>query len=693
MTTMPPATDRGAHPAAYVFSGLTAAVALAVFAGWTLRIEALTRFVPGYAAMNPVTACCLLAAAASLMLLAPARPGRIRWRIGQILAGVVVAVGSARLLGYIAGWPLGIDRWLFAQELTNPLDPPNRIAIRTALNLAGAGLAVLLLNVRTARGRRPTEALCAISVVIAALALIGYSYGLFVYYRAPNFVPMSLPGALAFLMLATGTLLARPQEGAMRMIMSNTSAGLLARLLLPLGLLLPVLLGGLRFVGEDAGWYTSRVGVALFATAFIVLFLASVFWTTRVLYRADLNRLAAEERVRQLNSELEQRVVERTAELNSLNGELRQANTAKDHFLAALSHELRTPLTPVLMSAAALERDPDVPPVLREQLGMMRRNVELEARLIDDLLDLTRITRGKLELHLGPTNVHILLEQTGEIVRSAARTKGVELRFVLNAAEHTVSGDAARLHQVFWNVIKNGIKFTPRGGTVTVETTNPQPALLRLEVTDTGVGIEESLLPEVFTAFVQGRPGTAANSGGLGLGMSISKSIVDLHGGTIAAASRGPGMGARFAIELEATLAILPERAAQPPTVVSPPARNTYRLLLVEDHQPTQDVLARLLRKHGHEVATASTVEAALAIASQGHFDLVISDIGLPDGNGIDLMVQLTRDYGLRGIALSGYGMDEDFARTKDAGFIAHLVKPIDFERLRHVLEQVARAA
>ena len=368
--------------------------------------------------------------------------------------------------------------------------------------------------------------------------------------------------------------------------------------------------------------------------------------------------------------------------------EAEQANRAKDKFLAALSHELRTPLTPVLMCAAALERDSAIQPEYREQLGMMRRNVELEARLIDDLLDLTRISRGTMRLELGPVDVHSLLTHTEQIVRSDAHSKRLDIYLDLTARQHHVLGDSGRLHQVFWNVLKNAIKFTPSGGQITVRTSNPGPGRIQLKFTDTGIGIESDFLASVFREFVQGD--TSGQAGGLGLGMSISKTIVELHGGAIEVASPGPGQGTTFVLELATVRAQLTDVVSRPIPHSGP--RQLYRLLLVEDHQPTLDVLARLLRKQGHEVFTAATVEEAREFAAAQEFDLVISDIGLPDGNGVDLMMELTRDYGLRGIALSGYGMDEDLARTRNAGCIAHLVKPIDFERLNRVLESATPA-
>ena len=683
-------TLRAARVGSLVASGVTIATSAIVLAGWALELTALRRFVAGFVSMNPVTACCLIAAGLSLMLLRQPDAGKKRRLFGQLLAAAVASIGAIKLLTLATSARLPIDQWLFTAQLHDPGEPPSRMALRAAISLVLAGVALLLLDVETNRGRRPSEYLGTIIAIIAALALFAYCYGLFVYYKTPEFVPMSLPGSIAFLSLAAGILLARPDRGAMAFVTSDTTGGFLARLLLPLGLLLPILLGALRIGGENAGWYSTRIGVALFATGFIILFLATVWWTARLLFRSDTERKQAEEHVRQINAELERRVADRTAELSRVNEELRQANRAKDDFLAALSHELRTPLTPVLMSAAMMEGDTSLDPQQREQLAMMRRNVELEARLIDDLLDLTRITRGKLELHRTAADIHSLINHSHQMVRSDAREKGVAVHLRLEARDHISIGDAARLHQVLWNMLKNAIKFTPSGGQVAVRTLNSGDNRIRIEVADTGAGIAAAFLPSIFEPFSQGDRQSAGATSGLGLGMSIAKTVVEMHGGTISAVSEGVGKGATFSVELMTDSSVTAKSSAAPTEAAS---LRRYHLLVVEDHQPTREVLERLLRKQGHVVDSASSVEAALALAAAGHFDLVISDIGLPDGNGVELMVQLTRNYGLRGIALSGYGMNEDLARTKDAGFLAHLVKPIDFERLSQVIEKVGEAA
>lgn len=363
--------------------------------------------------------------------------------------------------------------------------------------------------------------------------------------------------------------------------------------------------------------------------------------------------------------------------------EAEQANRAKDEFLATLSHELRTPLTPVLMTASVLESDPSLPASVREEISIIRRNVELEARLIDDLLDLTRITRSKLVLVSSVVDMHRLLMETMEIVGGEAQGAGVALIFDLAARDFYVEGDAARLRQVVWNLLKNAIKFTPEGGRITIRTSTPTAGKFRLTIKDTGVGIVPEALQKIFNAFEQGA--AERRFGGLGLGLAVSKAVVDLHGGKIWAESEGVGKGASFIVELATAEAKTQEH---PPPKSSPAALpGRMRLLIVEDHTPTLSVMKRLLVRKGFEVAAVSTMADALEEAAKNHFDLVISDIGLPDGSGFDLMRELSRRYDLKGIALSGFGMEEDMAKARAAGFQDHLVKPVNVEQLLQAIE------
>ena len=374
------------------------------------------------------------------------------------------------------------------------------------------------------------------------------------------------------------------------------------------------------------------------------------------------------------------------------------ASRAKDNFLAALSHELRTPLTPVLMTASALREDLRLPPEVREQLSMMERNIALEARLIDDLLDVTRITQGKLPLRPQLCDAHSLISLAVEIVRDDAQARGIAINRSYDAELSGLVADPARFQQVMWNLLRNSVKFTPAGGSISIHTSNHTDAggaaRLQIAVSDSGRGIEAAALERIFQPFEQAGVAGDHRFGGLGLGLAIARAIVDLHGGTIRAESGGEEQGATFIVELpDATMAphgvAEADRGAPPAAIDAVPAEKAkpLRLLLVEDHPATLDVLTRLLTRAGHSVVATSTVAAALAAADASTFNAVVSDLGLPDGTGTELMVQLRARHGLRGIALSGYGMEQDMERTREAGFIAHLVKPVDFNQLRRTLE------
>ncbi len=372
-------------------------------------------------------------------------------------------------------------------------------------------------------------------------------------------------------------------------------------------------------------------------------------------------------------------------------------NEAKDRFLAALSHELRTPLTPVLAVISNLEASGRLPAKIRGEIAMVRRNIELEARLIDDLLDVTRITRGKLELQYQEVDLRQVLEHAIRTSCGEEIAAG-RLRVIEELADgQRLWADAPRLTQVFWNLLSNAVKFTPEGGTIAVRSWADESWLV-VEVSDTGIGIEPELLPRIFQAFEQGEPRAATRFGsGLGLGLAISRAIVEFHGGTLEARSDGPGRGATFRVRLPLTSVPAGAAAAlSEPSRSAAQAMRTLRILLIEDHADTAEAIAELLRLLGHEVTVAFTLAAGLAAAAEIHgrgpggIDLVVSDLGLPDGNGLDLMRELAGRYGLKGIALSGYGMEDDLRRSREAGFARHLTKPINFQALQAVLREVA---
>ncbi len=399
-------------------------------------------------------------------------------------------------------------------------------------------------------------------------------------------------------------------------------------------------------------------------------------------------RLAHEQAARAVAEDAQKRYARLYAEAREARESAEAANQAKDRFLAMLSHELRTPLTPVLSTVQLLEEEPALPAEVRSSLELIRRNVELEARIIDDLLDLTRISKGKVRLRLEDVDAHRLVQSSIDICRQEIAEKQLDVATDF-AAEPGLRADAARLQQVFWNLIKNAVKFTPAGGRIWLRTANPAPGRLLVEVQDTGAGIPPEAIGKIFDAFEQGGH---AGEGGLGLGLAISRAIVELHHGEISVESAGPGQGATFRVELPAAVSARGVPPAEDSAPAMDPARPA-RVLLVDDHPDTLRSMERLLRRRGYLVITATDVASALAEAERQPFDVLVSDIGLPDGTGIDLIRRLRQARGqgeeVPGIALSGYGMEEDVARSHEAGFREHLTKPVNVQAFEAVLRRV----
>lgn len=398
-------------------------------------------------------------------------------------------------------------------------------------------------------------------------------------------------------------------------------------------------------------------------------------------------------------------------DLNRAKEAAEAANKAKDNFLAILSHELRTPLTPVLAAVASLQDDESVPEHIVREVDMIRRNVEVEARLIDDLLDVTGMARGKIELNRHAVDVRHLLEHAMQnYCAGVARTKNLRVSMEVTASETHVFADSSRMTQVFWNLLQNACKFTPVGGAIDIRVYNEESRLpaedaqsggqdLIVCVSDTGIGISAENMPRIFNAFEQGERSRTRIFGGLGLGLAISRAIVELHGGTIGASSDGPGKGSKIFIRLR-TVAAPETDGVQKPGKTSPASKESgrrLRVLLVEDHPDTSDQLTRLLKRAGHEVTAAGSIKEALDVvaaktgaSTECPFDFLISDLGLPDGSGHDLMRSLGNCHRIPGIALSGFGMKEDVADSLAAGFARHMTKPVDWHELKGAIQKIS---
>ena len=657
-------------------SRLTGAIATTVLTGWILQIDLLKNFAPGLIAMNPITASGLIAASVALFLRQAPGASKKRTILGQALAAGTIVIGGCFLL--LSRRDPVAAKWLTLPPLSDgSLVEANGARISLSLVLIGASL--LALNYKTARGFRPGELACAATAIIAILSLVAYAHYLIGFYTTATYIPASLLTSVCFFLLATGILLARADRGTLAIIVSETAAGMLARRLIPLAILLPILIGAIRQGVERAGLYDPIFGAAHSATTFMVLFFAAIWWTTRMVFHIDSDRIFAERERQKQEQQVHQLNIEKMA--------AEKANKAKDDFLAVLSHELRTPLTPALAAASYLAEHEDLSPQLREEVAAIRTSVRLEARLIDDLLDLTRINRGKIELHLEVVDVHNLLRNSLEIARDNILAKQLDLVVNFGADRHHVWADAIRLQQVFWNLLNNGVKFSKKRGRITMRTAN-EDARFVFQISDTGVGIGPEQRDRIFHAFEQGERAISRKFGGLGLGLTISKRLLELQGGTISVHSEGLNRGASFKLSL-ATVDSPKVTPVSHSITDQGPARS-LQLLVVDDHPQTLRVLASLLRKQGHKVLTAECVQTAIKLLEDEHFDGLISDIGLPDGNGCDVMRAAKARQSLVGIALSGFGMEEDVRRSMDAGFDHHLTKPIDFQELERFVGAMA---
>jgi PAS domain S-box-containing protein len=381
------------------------------------------------------------------------------------------------------------------------------------------------------------------------------------------------------------------------------------------------------------------------------------------------------------------------------------ANLTKDAFLAKLGHELRTPLTPVLAIVSASLEERSIPPALRSSLEIVQRNVRLEARLIDDLLDQSLISLGKLRLRTELVDVHGLLRQNVEDCAGFLREAGLIVRLDLAATNSLIAADPGRLRQVFWNLITNAARNSPARSHLTIRTRNIAPNALAIEFQDEGRGVEASQLDEIFEPFIQGKADGALRGPGLGLGLSIGRWIVEAHGGTLVAESLGPGTGATFRVVVRtadlteiATLdrprardATVEEPAALPPELARKSRRPTT-ILLVEDNPDSLRALSMSLSLLGYEVRPANSLRTALAAAEDGGYDLIVSDLELGDGTGLDLLRSIGPKRSVPAIALTGYGSEEDRKICLEAGFETHLTKPVETrylgEAIRNIIEK-----
>jgi signal transduction histidine kinase len=352
--------------------------------------------------------------------------------------------------------------------------------------------------------------------------------------------------------------------------------------------------------------------------------------------------------------------------------EAERANRLKDEFLAALSHELRTPLNAIMGWVWQLRRSPMDEQRRDRALDSVERNTKLQAKLINDLLDVARIGKGKLQLELGTLDLGSVTNEAVDAMRDVASEKDVSL--VLDVRTVQVVGDAARLQQIVRNLVSNAIQFTPAGGTITVSV-GPEGEHAVLRVQDTGVGIDPDFLPHVFDLFRQAEGGLARQHGGLGLGLALVRQLVELHRGHVTAASAGPGHGTTFTVSLPlAGVTPIIDREAPVPHALS----GVHVLVVVDADQEARELLTAVLEAAGASVTPVPSADAALESLRAGSFDVLVSDMEMTESEGLQLL-KAAREGGhqMPAVAVTGFATADERQRISEAGYAAHIAKPV----------------
>ena len=518
-----PLVSKGANIAVIVMGAL-------VLAGWAFGLRPLLHVFPTLVAMNPTTALGLVLAGSCFWVLN--HPGRPHWKpphaLTRALAAGIALLGFLRLLDCVAGLDLRIDQLLFAGKLSDSKYPPSEMAPNTALDLLLCGLGLLLLDLRSRRGLCLAQGMILIAGWIALLAVIGYTYHVLLFYRLGPGLPMALDTAVGIGLFCTAVLTAHPDRGVLAILTSRTTGGAMARRLLPMAILIPWGLGAMLLVSEQAGFFGKEFAVALFAVASIILFTFLLWWNAKLLYRVDIERLGAENKLRQARANLE------------------RSNTDLQQFAYLASHDLFEPLRMVTSYLQLLEQryDGKLDQQGREFVGFAIEGARRMQALIHDLLEYSRLEiRGRA---FEPTNTEQVLEDALTNLKVAVEESRAT---ITHESLPTVMGDRGQLTQLFQNLIGNALKF--RGA-------HPVQVKLHAErrgrewlfvLRDNGIGIEPKDFERVFLIFQ--RLHTRHEYPGTGMGLAICKKIVERHGGRIWVESV-PGSGATFFFTLPA---------------------------------------------------------------------------------------------------------------------------------------------
>jgi len=635
--------------------------------GWIANIPVLTDWDSDGINIKANATVAVAAAGGALIAFVSIKSPEIRRAVVLVLAVLVALIGAVTLIEHISGWDFGVDT-LLADEPPNQraTSAPGRMGLPATISFILIGTALVLAT--RSRFRGVSVAASVIVLALCLLSLVGYAFGATSAYTLPRLTGIALQTALTIFVLAVGIIASVPEREPMRTILSDTAAGMLVRRVLPLIIVLPILLGGLRIYGQEIELFDLRFGTAARTVVEVILLAALLWWAA--------------------------------ASVEAHEVRLRDSQRRKDEFLAILAHELRNPIAAIRNNLELMRVSGGTPDTVRQSRDVLDRQSAHLARLVDDLLDAGRITTGKIELRREPVELSAIVNQAVEAVRPLCQKAGLELTLKSPSNPIFVNGDPARITQIVGNLLNNACKFTDKGDHVDVSVgSEDENAVVR--VRDTGIGIAPEQLEKLFDMFVQADTTLERATSGLGIGLSLVKDLAEMHGGAVEVRSAGLRAGSEFIVRLPQ----IPEPAALPagtPKDKGSVAKTNgdkpvelRRVLVVDDNVDSAEALAMILKIKGNEVQIAYDGLEAVELANVFRPNAIILDIGLPRLNGYEAAREIRRqEWGSETvlIALTGWGQQEDRQRSKDAGFDSHMVKPVDYERLIKQLDELAPA-
>jgi signal transduction histidine kinase/CheY-like chemotaxis protein len=623
--------------------------------GWVIGQPRLADWNNSGITMKPNAALCAMIAGSALLnsVLAPDRKSLIR-----TLAVIVAVLGAATLLQHLINVDLGIDTLLFHEPPDTPATAsPGRMGPPASIAFLLIGVS-LIFSTKTGSARRLAGWISVWVAVLSTLPLIGYLYGADQLYSFARVTGIALQTATIIAALAVGTLVSIREWGVVPIMESDESGGVMfRRLAIPI-VLVALILGWLRVSGQEAGLYDTAFGTALRTIVEIALFIALLWWTS-----SGINK--AEQKVR-------------------------EADRRKDEFLAVLSHELRNPLAPIRNAVEILKTAAPSERRLAEAREMIERQVGHMVRLIEDLLDVNRITRNKIELQTENVELGSLIRRSVETCRPIFVNKHQQLHLNTVSEPVNVKCDQIRLAQVFTNLLNNASKFTNPGGNVWV-TLSAEGDAASISIRDDGIGIPEEKLDSIFDMFSQLDRPVGEPREGLGIGLTLTRQLVQLHGGTIVAKSDRQQPGSEFVVTLPVSAEAISERGAEP---AAPAKQEEARrsILVVDDNLDSAESMSLLMKFAGNETDVSHDGLDAVKKARTMRPDAILLDIGLPLADGYEVCRAIRKESWGQDViivALTGWGQSEDRQRTKEAGFDAHMVKPVDPTELLKLLSEV----